>query len=100
MPSSRYFPMVASKKPLTQGWDRVVRETFVEAGVHLVHVLVDDLQGEVRLALEVVIEGPLRDAGGGQDPLDTQVGVAVLEEEPFSQVQQALLGFMHGESPE
>ena len=62
--------------------------------MHLLHVLVDDLEREVLFVLEVMVERTLRRTRGLQESLDAKTVVAMLEQQGQADIEQALLGRM------
>ena len=71
-----------------------VLEAGVEAGMHLRHVGVDDLQREVLLVLEVVVEGAFGNPRFREQGFDAQPVVAALQQHPEPRLDQVLLGLM------
>jgi hypothetical protein len=60
--------------------------------MHLPHVLVDDLEGEVLLVCEVMIERAFRSPRGVQHGLSAEAMIPVLEQQPEADVEQTLPG--------
>ncbi len=71
---------------------RMVAEGGIEAIVNIVHVAVDNLQGKVLFAGEVMVERSLRHARFFQDRLDAEIVVAVAQEHPQPRIEHPLPG--------
>ena len=77
----------------------LVREAGVEARVHLLHVLIDDPEGEVFLVLEVMVKRSLRRTRGRKQSPDTEIVVPMLQQHRQTRIEQPLLGGMRGVHP-
>ena len=60
--------------------------------MHLPHVLVDHLKGEVLLVHEMVVEGAFGGMGSLEEGLDPQTVVPMLQKHGQTDIQEALLG--------
>ena len=70
----------------------LVLEAGIEACMDLRYVGVDDLQRKILLVREVMVEGALGSSRGGEQGLDAQVVVALLQKHEEAGLDQALLG--------
>ena len=70
----------------------MIFEAIVKARMHVPHILVDDLEGEILLVLKMMVERTLRRTRGLEQGLDAQTVVAMLKQHGQTNIKQALLG--------